>query len=86
MDEAKKRALAHLQFCAAMYREQLKQGRYVLHEHPDTATSWRAPCIEELTELPQVNVARDDLCMFGLRSKDKIGEAPAKKAHTLHNQ
>ena len=24
-------------------------------------------------------MARADLCMFGLRSKDKVGEAPAKK-------
>ena len=56
-----------------MYREQLRCGRYFLHEHPDTATSWKVPCIESLMRQPEVKVARADLCMFGLRSRDRIG-------------
>ena len=79
VEEAKRQATVHLQFCAAMYREQLRQGRYSVHEHPDTATSWSAPCIESLANRPEVAVARADMCMFGMTSSDKDGEAPAKK-------
>ena len=68
-----------MQFCAAMYREQIRQGRHLLHEHLGAVTSWRVPCIEALSNLPEVKIARADLCMFGMRSKDQIGEAPAKK-------
>ena len=62
-----------------MYKEQMRNNRYFVHEHPDTATSWQVPCIENIAQMPEVKVARADLCMFGLRSKDKLGEAPAKK-------
>ena len=30
----KKRAIMHLEFCMDLYREQLKHGRYFVHEHP----------------------------------------------------
>ena len=30
----------HLEFCAELYREQIKGGRYFLHEHPAYATSY----------------------------------------------
>ena len=66
VEEAKKQATVHLQFCAAMYREQLKHGRYFVHEHPDTATSWKVQCIEDLVNRPEVTVARADMCMFGM--------------------
>ena len=31
----------HLEFCTRLYREQMKNGLYFLHEHPDKATSWQ---------------------------------------------
>ena len=36
----KKRAIMHLEFCLELYREQVKNGRYFLHEHPAYASSW----------------------------------------------
>ena len=30
----KRRAVEHLDFCTQLYREQLRNGRYFLHEHP----------------------------------------------------
>ena len=36
----KRRAVQHLSFCVELYREQLKHGRYFLHEHPAYASSW----------------------------------------------
>ena len=41
--ETRRRAEVHLRFCAAMYHEQMNNGRYFVHEHPKTACSWEAP-------------------------------------------
>ena len=38
VEAAKAKATIHLQFCAVMYQGQLRNGRYFLHEHPDTAS------------------------------------------------
>ena len=73
------KAMVHLRFLCELYKMQIDGGRYFLHEHPDTATSWKVPCIESLTERSDVMVARADLCMFGLMSKDADAEAPAEK-------
>ena len=35
----------HLAFCAELYQMQLSAGRYFLHEHPLTASSWKENCI-----------------------------------------
>ena len=42
----KKRAIEHLEFVCDLYREQMRHGRYFLHEHPAYATSWQEPCFE----------------------------------------
>eukprot|EP00972_Heterocapsa_arctica_P038713 5705602-Heterocapsa_arctica.AAC.1 len=36
-------ARTHLHFCLKLYNIQLRAGRYFLHEHPATATSWKDP-------------------------------------------
>ena len=33
------RAVMHIEFCVTLYREQLTDGRYFLHEHPAHASS-----------------------------------------------
>ena len=37
----KRRAVEHRAFCVELYREQMRNGRYLLHEHPAYATSWQ---------------------------------------------
>ena len=41
-----RRAVKHLEFCAELYREQLKGGRYFVHEHPAYAASGQTEVIE----------------------------------------
>ena len=45
-------ACAHLAFVAQLYRDQLADGRYFLHEHPCFALFWRLNCMEEQQGLP----------------------------------
>ena len=36
-------AKEHIKFCLELYETQRNAGRYFLHEHPHTATSWQMP-------------------------------------------
>ena len=38
-------AVRHINFCVKLYHRQRVRGRYYLHEHPQTATSWKLPAI-----------------------------------------
>ena len=52
---------------------QVEAGRYVIHKHPLTATSWATECMTKLGNCPAVYTAEAHMCAFGMRSKDKHG-------------
>lgn len=39
------RGKVRLDFVSELYKDQINEGRYFLHEHPDHATSWAERCI-----------------------------------------
>ena len=85
--EAKVReATKHLYVCTEVYKMQMAAGRYFLHEHPKTATSWVVPCIKGLLGNSQVMTTEIDQCAYGLFSEDEHGKAPAKKANQVHDE
>ena len=51
VEEARRKGDVHLRFCVALYREQMRGGRYFVHEHPRTAASWMNAHIKALREL-----------------------------------
>ena len=56
----------HLAFCMEMYREQIKSGRYFLHEHPWSASSWKEFSVENISEQENVYCVRSNMCQFGM--------------------
>ena len=64
----KAKAVKHIEFCCALYRYQIQQGGYVLHEHPWTARSWRLPVMNELLPHPSVNLVQGHMCQFRMTS------------------
>ena len=42
-EEMLRQARIHFEFCASLYQIQADQGRYFLHEHPASASSWKEP-------------------------------------------
>ena len=48
VEAARKKGDVHLRFCALLYREQMRNGRYFVHEHPERATSWKLPSVQGL--------------------------------------
>ena len=59
--------MVHLKFVESLYREQMENGRYFLHEHPGWATSWAASLTAGLMEDERVKRVRADQCMYGAK-------------------
>ena len=57
----------HLGFVASLYKDQIKRGKYFLHEQPATAMSWKEEAIESIIKAhPSVHLVTADQCAYGL--------------------
>jgi len=56
----------HLKFCMELYRIQIDQGLYFLHEHPWSAKSWALSEVQNVLQDPSVVCVRGDMCCFGM--------------------
>ena len=57
VEENLRRALSHLSFVFELYGLQAGEGRYVAHEHPAAAISWKAECVVKLAaKYPDVQI------------------------------
>ena len=62
-------ASVHLTFCCQLYLDQIKAGRYFLHEHPESADSWTHPGIVYIQGQKNVEIIKSDMCQFGMQSR-----------------
>ena len=69
----------HLQFTMRLYEEQATNGRYFLHEHPHTASSWALAEVIHVMAMPSVETTVCHMCCFGMESRDKEGVGLVKK-------
>ena len=44
-------AKEHVKFCLEIYKMQMYAGRYFLHEHPSSASSWSKPEVVNMIEV-----------------------------------
>ena len=74
------KARVHLGFVLELYMEQIKEGRFFLHEHPQSATSWYEDDVKEILAVPSVGRVDGDQCQYGAQvvSGSKIG-SPIRK-------
>ncbi len=76
----------HLQFCLEIYMIQIKAKRYFIHEHPNTATSWKMQSVVELMAMENVDHAVADMCQFGMTTVvDGVEEPVQKRTKTVSN-
>ena len=80
--EELERARKHLAFVCQVYQYQMDNGRWFLHEHPSTATSWRESCVLKVMKKEGVATTIADQCMFGLQTWDKSGKPAIAKKKT----
>ena len=57
----------------------MEEGRYFLHEHPSTASSWSEREMLLLAASPSVKIAQCKMCRFGMEAKDEIGTGLVSK-------
>ena len=79
MDEAR----SHLKFACRIYAMQHRENRLFIHEHPDTAQSWKEPDVQRLLEMKGVVRRRLDMCRYGLQSQDKDATVLVKKTTSI---
>ena len=78
-EEAKMKAVKHVEFCVKIYRHQMSRGRYFLHEHPAGATSWELDAVKRIQEMDDVLKTTCDQCEYGLTTDINGTSVPAKK-------
>lgn len=61
-------AVQHIKFVVQLYREQIRGGRFFIHEHPAGASSWGLRLVQELAREEGVTIAEADQCMYGLKT------------------
>ena len=71
------RARIHLRFVMELYKMQLDEGRYILHEHPAYATAWDEDCTRVILRMPGVESVIVHQCRYGMQDI-KTG-SPIKK-------
>ena len=81
-DELRK-GIKYMIFVLKLYRIQDEEGRYYLHEHPAGAKSWKMPEVQKFMADTDAMTVTAHQCELGLRSRDRFGEAPAKKPTTF---
>ena len=79
VERARAKGTKHLEFCCKIYMIQVAAGRYFIHGHLLTATSWATECMTKLRECPAVYTAEAHMCAYGLQAKDKHGPGYAKE-------
>ena len=78
--KAKLQGDIHLRFVASLYRDQLENGKYFLHEHPRWASSWGVPEVNDMVHTPGVRLVHGDQCQFGAEVKrGKLQGSPVLK-------
>lgn len=75
-------AVEHMAFAVKLYRLQLEQGRFFLHEHPEKASSWGLKEIEKLGREVGVSITVIDQCMYGLTTWGMNGKRMKAKKGT----
>ena len=81
------KARLHLNFVLELYADQLAEGRFFLHEHPQCAASWYEEAVKELLATESVDRVNADQCQYGAEavSGAKAGSPIRKSTGFMSN-
>ena len=68
-----------MRFAIKLYRLQAEQGRWLLHEHPNSATSWKMREMLQLCNDLEIQRAVAHIVRYGMQSSDELGADKVKK-------
>ena len=72
-------AEAHVRFCITLYKIQVENRRYFIHEHPAGAKSWQMKEVIELMSMRGADMVTMDMCCFGMVATSGGEEGPVRK-------
>ena len=75
-------AKAHIDFMMEIYKVQDDAGRWFLHEHPASASSWQLAGVKEVLERQGTLLSVIDQCMYGLETYAKNGKKVKARKRT----
>ena len=76
-------AEVHVKFCLTLYEIQRRAGRYYLHEHPRTATSWKLRSVGRFEKYADTIYIDANMCQFGMVTSYKGEQGLVEKATTF---
>ena len=68
--ELRRTGLLHLSRSIELYRAQMRDGLYFLHEFPSGSTSVLEPVLQDLLKTPGVMKVKGPICVWGMTSSD----------------
>ena len=78
------KGVRHMRFAVNIYRMQADEGRCFLHEHPDSASSWKLPEMVELMNQLGIHRSVAHMCRYGMTASDNMGSGRVKKPTGFH--
>ena len=79
LKEALRAGHRHMDFMMEIYKTQMDNGRYFVHENPVGASSWRSRAVEDVQSQEEVLTVTGDQCEMGVKTRDKFGPGAVKK-------
>ena len=76
-------AEVHIKFCLTLYEIQRRAGRYYLHEHPRSATSWKLRSMGRFKHYADTIYIDSNMCRFGMVTNHKGEKGLVQKATTF---
>ena len=78
-----KQALVYIFHSMQAAKIQISRNRFFMFEHPQKASSWRLPMVEEVASMPGVQIISFDMCACGMVSP--LGEPIRKRTKLMTN-
>ena len=76
-------AEVHIEFCLTLYEIQRRAGRFYLHEHPRTATSWKLRSMGRFECYSDTIYVDANMCQFGMVTNHRGEQGLVQKATTF---
>ena len=73
------KGVRHIRFAIKIDRMQADAGRWFLHEHPNSASSWKLPEMLELMNQLGIQRTVAHMCRYGMKASDSMGSGRVKK-------
>ena len=72
-------AVEMIKFAMEMCDIQRREGRYFVFEQPQGSRAWDLEAVKKMVMRQGVDISTMHQCMYGLKARDTMGEAPAYK-------